>query len=214
MNTLRWTLTLCTVCTLTALLGAPARASAQSVTVEGQIYGQPQGYAQPPTGYGVQGQVYIQPAAPVVYRPPYQPTYTQPVYTQPTRQIVYEEQTTNIKALWIPGMLMLGVGYGLTAGLGAPFGSTQTYRDWSLVPIIGPWVNVGNATHDGERIGAIIGGAVQTLGIGMFILGLSLQRTVRVARYALGGGERAPSLAFDVLPAAGGGQLGLTLSHF
>ena len=54
-----------------------------------------------------------------------------------------------------------------------------------------------------------------TAGLTMFILGLSLQRTVRVAVYALDEhDERSPTLAFEALPTVGGAQLGVTLSHF
>ncbi len=192
----------------------PSLAEAQSVVVQGQVqyqpYGQPQGVPAPPPGYGASGQVYVQPAP----APTYAPTYAAPVYAPPQRQVRYVEEETSIKGLWIPGIIIFGVSYVLTGVMSSSLSFDDDYASWSWVPLVGPWVALTYADTDDESLGSVIGGIAQVAGLTMFVLGLSLTRTVRVARYALGDDERAPELAFDALPAPGGGQLGLTLSHF
>ena len=206
MKMLRWSAPLAAAL---ALLGFGADAHAQSVTVQGQVQYQPygqqqqQGYGQPPPGYGQQ-QPYAQPYA--------QPQYQQPVYQQP--QVRYVERSSTIKGLWIPGIIVYGVSYGLSASFGQ-LGWSSDYNTWMWVPLIGPWGALTYATNEDETAGAVLGGVLQTAGLTMFILGLSLQRTVRVAVYALDEhDERSPTLAFEALPTVGGAQLGVTLSHF
>ena len=196
-----------------ALLGATNLAEAQTVVVQGQVqvdpYGRPLGTAQAPPGYGVQGQVYVQPA-----QPQYGPQYA-PQYVQQQPQVRYVEQTSSIKGLWIPGIIIFGVSWALTGVMGSSLSFDSDYQTWSWVPLVGPWVALSYANNDTEATGSLIGGIAQAAGLAMFILGISIQRTVRVATYAFGReDDQAPELAFDVLPAAGGGQLGLTLSHF
>ena len=197
-----------------AALETPSLAEAQSVVVQGQVqyqpYGNPQGVPAPPPGYGVQGQVYVQPA-PTYAQPTYAPTYAA---VPPQRQIRYVEEQTSIKGLWIPGIIIFGVSYVLTGVMSSSLSFDSDYTSWSWVPLIGPWVALGYAANDDESVGSIIGGIAQAAGLTMFILGISLTRTVRVARYALGEDETAPELAFDLLPTPGGAQLGLTLTHF
>ena len=201
------------VCALTsfALLGGASAAEAQQVTVQGQVqYGQPYqqqqpGYGQPPPGYG---QSYGQ--------QPYNPQqpYAAPVYQQqPQPRVHYVERQTSIKGLWIPGIVVFGASYVLTAAIGSSLVAGD-YASWCSVPLVGPWVALGDANNDSEVAGAVVGGVLQTAGLAMFVLGLSLRRTVRVAVYSLNDGARSPSLAFDLLPAAGGAQIGLTLRHF
>jgi len=184
-------------------------AQAQSVVVQGQVqvqpYGSPQGSAQPPPGYGVQGQVYVQPT----YQPNYAPTYAR---RQP--QLRYEDRETTIKGLWIPGVIIFGVSWGLTSVFASSLSFSDDYATWSFVPLVGPWVALGYANTDAETTGSVIAGIAQTAGLAMFVLGLSLTRTVRVATYSLGDEEQAPRLAFDLLPTPGGARAGLTLSHF
>ena len=209
MTTLRWT---AAFAALTALFATAGVAEAQGVTVQGQVQVQggantPQGYGQPPPGYGqAQGQVYVQPQY------PQQQPYYGPQYQPPQRRIRYEERQTSIKGLWIPGIIVFGVSY-VIGGLSGLL-SNGSYSDWMWVPVIGPWVALGFADFEEEVTGAVLGGILQTVGLGMFVLGLSLRRTVRVAVYALDEGERAPELALDLLPSPGGGRVGLTLSHF
>lgn len=200
---------------LTAVIlcfGAASVAEAQGVVVQGQVQvqAQPQGQVNVPPGYGASGQVYVQPAQPA---PTYAPTYQ--VYQPRQRQIRYEEVETSIKGLWIPGIIIFGVSYVLTGTMSSSLSFDSEYVSWSWVPLIGPWVALGYADNDDEMTGSLIGGIAQAAGLTMFVLGLAIRRTVRVARYVVNeGDDRSPELAFDVLPAAGGGQLGLTLSHF
>ncbi|HJL16307.1 MAG TPA: hypothetical protein RMH99_11660 [Sandaracinaceae bacterium LLY-WYZ-13_1] len=210
MNVLRWSASLLALAAVWAL--AP-QAHAQGVTVQGQVQYQPygqqpqQGYGNPPPGYGQQQQ---QPyAQPYQQQPQYAPTYQQ---QQP--RVRYVERSATIKGLWIPGIIIFGVSYALTAAF-SQFSFDTDYATWGYVPLIGPWVSLGFANTEDEVTGAVLGGVAQAAGLTMFILGLSLRRTVRVAQYALDGDDpRSPQLAFDALPAPGGAQLGLTLSHF
>ena len=104
--------------------------------------------------------------------------------------------------------------YGLSASFGQ-LGWNGSYRDWMWAPVIGPWVAMGFANNEDEVIGSVLGGMLQAAGLTMFILGLTLQRTVRVAVYALDeADEQGPELSLDLLPAPGGGMLGATLTHF
>jgi hypothetical protein len=208
MNTLRWSASLVAVA---AVLAASTQAQAQTVQVQGQVQYQPygqqpqQGYGNPPPGYGQQ-QPYAQP-----YQQPYAPTYQ-----QPQRQVRYVEREATIKGLWIPGIIIFGVSYGLTASFGQ-LGPDNAYRNWTLVPLIGPWVALGTCEwcDDDAVSGAVLGGVAQAAGLTMFILGLSLRRTVRVATYSFDDDDaRSPQLALDALPAPGGGRIGLTLTHF
>jgi len=210
-RTLRWTAALAA---LALGLTNVARAQTVSVQAQGQAdpYGQPQGYAQPPPGYGQQ-QPYPQ-QQPPYQQPPYQQQPYAPTYAPPQRQIHYENVQTSIKALWIPGVIVFGVGWVLTGTFGG-FSMNSDYNTWTWIPLIGPWVALTYANNSDETAGAVVGGIAQIAGLAMFVLGMTLTRTVRVARYSLNEGDpRSPELALDVLPAPGGAQIGLALSHF
>ncbi len=196
---------------------APAVASAQTVTVQGQVqvqpYGQPQGYAQPPPGY-----TYGQPT----YAPTYgQPAYAQPVYAQPgyptypapVRQVRYEQRETTIKGLWIPGAIIFGASWALTGSV-ASIRLNTDYATYAWIPLVGPWLMLSVAGSDDEIAGALLGGITQVAGLTMFALGLALHETVRVAVYSLGDDPRAPQLALSVQPALAGGMATVTLTHF
>lgn len=201
-------------------LGLTSVARAQTVTVQGQAdeYGQPQGPAQPPPGYGQQ-QPYQQ-QQPYPQQQPYQQPYAQqpyqqaPTYAPAQRQVRYEDRQTSVKALWIPGIIVVGVAWGLTSTFGA-FSSDVDFNTWCLVPLIGPWVALTFANDEDETVGAVVGGIAQVAGLAMFVLGLTLNRTVSVPVYSFDrDDERSPQLAVDLRPAPGGGQVGLALSHF
>lgn len=198
---------------------SPVVARAQTVTVQGQVqvqpYGQPQGYAQPPPGY-----TYAQPtyAQPTYGQPTYaQPTYGQPAYAPtypaPVRRVHYEERETSIKGLWIPGAILFGASWALTGSISS-ISTNIDYATYGWIPLVGPWLMLGVATSDDEVAGALVGGVTQLAGITMFVLGLALHETVRVAVYSLGDDPRAPRLALDVRPAVAGGMVGVTLTHF
>ncbi len=196
---------------LAGSLASPDRAAAQTVTVQGQVQVQtgnpPQGYGQPPPGYG---QPQPQPYPQGTYAPTYQaPTYLAP----PQRQVRYEDRETNIKALWIPGVITFGVSWVLSGSFGSL--SNSDYATWMWIPLVGPWASLGYAATEDETIGSVIGGITQAAGLTMFVLGLTLTRTVRVAVYALDEDDaRSPTLALDAAPLPGGGRVDLTLSHF
>jgi hypothetical protein len=195
-----------------------APASAQTVTVEGQVqvqpYGQPPpGYGQPPPGYGQPQPQQPQPYAQPYYGQPYAQPYA-PTYQPPQRQLRYEDRETSIKGLWIPGIIIFGVSYALTASLSL-LSPDPDYQTFALIPLVGPWMMLAEAGNDEEITGALAGGVLQLAGVTMFILGLVLKQSVRVATYALDeGDERSPTLSFDLRPAPAGGMVGLTLTHF
>jgi len=204
-----------------ALILAPMAAEAQTVTVQGQVQYQPypQGYGQPPPGYG-QPQPYAQPQYGQPYAQPQYPYAQQyqpygPTYQAQPRRVTYVERETSVKGLWIPGVIVFGVSWILTGTFASALSWDADYASWGWIPLAGPWMMLGVAGSDDEVAGALIGGITQLAGVTMFILGLTLRQTVRVAQYSLDErDERAPQLAFDVLPAPAGGMVGLTLNHF
>jgi hypothetical protein len=213
MGQLRWYV----ATVLAVAIASPSPSEAQTVTVQGQVQYQPytqqpygQGYGQPPPGYG---QPYGQPYTQPTYGTPYAPTYA-PAYAPPPRQLTYVDRETSMKGLWIPGLVIFGASWVLTGSLSV-LGADTDYQAYGWIPLVGPWMMLGEATNDDETAGALVGGIAQVAGLTMFVLGLTLRQTVRVAVYALDGRDpRGPELALDVLPTPGGGRLGLTLSHF
>ncbi|MCZ7680243.1 MAG: hypothetical protein M5U28_16340 [Sandaracinaceae bacterium] len=201
-------------------VSSPTGAEAQAVTVQGQVEVQPYGQPPPATasrlGYGYGQPQYGQPqyGQPQYGQPQYAPTYA-PTYQPQVRQVRYVEQQTSIKGLWIPGVILLGLSYVLTGTLASNFSLDAEYVGYSWIPLVGPWLMLGAADGDDQFAGALVGGIAQAAGLTMFVLGLVLRQSVRVAVYSLDRhDERSPELALDVRPAPAGGMVGLTLSHF
>ncbi|HEY8432351.1 MAG TPA: hypothetical protein VIL20_28455 [Sandaracinaceae bacterium] len=184
-------------------------AEAQTGTVQ-HVPPPPPSYGAPSSGPPTYGQPYAQPT----YGQPYgQPAYV-PTYHAPARRVRYVERETSIPGLWIPGIIIFGVSYGLTTAA-ATLSSDGEYADYSLIPLVGPWLMLGTANNDEEVAGALVSGLAQAAGMLMFVLGLSLRERVRVAVYSLEErDERAPRLALEIAPAPAGGVAGLSLSHF
>ena len=191
-------------------IGLAATVQAQGVTVEGQV----QGYGQPPPGYGQPSYGQPSPGQPGYAQPNGQPQYA-PTYQAPPRQVSYVDQETSIKGLWIPGIIVFGVSYVLTSSLSA-LSFAPDYASFALIPLVGPWVMLSvPGLNEDEIAGAILGGVAQLAGVTMFLLGLTLRQTVRVAVYSFDDrDERAPRLALDVLPATAGAMFGVTVTHF
>lgn len=215
MRMVRWALSALGALVLVAV---PGIVEAQTVTVQGELqyqpYGQPQGTPQPPPGYGygqpTYGPTYGQPTAHPTYGPSYGPT----PQARP-RQVTYVDRETSVKGLWIPGIVVFGVSYALTATFAAALSWNADYVNTAIIPLVGPWVMLHFAATDDEVAGALVGGVTQLAGAVMFVLGVTLRQTVRVAQYSLDErDERAPQLALDVLPTPAGGMVGLTLTHF
>lgn len=166
-----------------------------------QPYGQ-QGYGQqPPPQHG-----YPQPY-------PGQPQAQQ--YPQQPQQPMYEERTTSTKALWLPGIIILPVSYVMTWTLAITDFSDEASADYiidAFIPIAGPWLMLSDSNTGGQSTFAIAMGLVQTGALVMIIAGLTMRQTVRVPARAEG--DRSPSLHVDLLPSPGGGQVGLTVTHF
>lgn len=163
----------------------------------------------------VQGQVqvqgpYVAPAPP----PPAYGTSYPTAYPAQTRQLRYVESTESIYGLWVTGLIVFPVSYVLTGTMATALSYNDDYATYSWIPLVGPWLMLGEANGDAETGAAIAGGVAQLAGLTMFVLGLTLRRTVRVAVYALGDGEHAPELALNPLPLAAGGGLSATLTHF
>ncbi|MGF1465901.1 MAG: hypothetical protein ACFCGT_07185 [Sandaracinaceae bacterium] len=112
----------------------------------------------------------------------------------------YVEREIPVRALWIPGLIVLPAAYVYTISF-AQESINGSYRDRSFIPLVGPWLMLGVAHEDWEIAGAIAGGIAQLVGAGLLILGLSLRKTVRVA--ADGRGARVGLLPWA--SARGGG---------
>lgn len=73
------------------------------------------------------------------------------------------------------------------------------YMNMSLVPIAGPWIQLGYAVTDGQIALGIMAGAAQAAGVAMFIAGLTVARSP-VPEVNLGAGARvtfAPTATGD-----------------
>lgn len=161
------------------------------------VYAQPAPvYGQAPYGQPVYGQ-------PTYGQPVYgQPVYGQPQYApQPQGQVVTEE--TSVKALWMPGMIAFLAGWVLNFTLVTPIGiaaksgscarslgcNADESWSWSIVPLIGPWVQLG--FHTPEAPIPVTMGIIQAAGATMFIAGLVMKESITRQRY---GSLRGPRL--------------------
>lgn len=186
MNSIRTklTLVLITAMPLTALAQEPAPAPAPApggdvVIVEHEQVAPPPGYEQqpPPPGYGQQQPVYGQPT----YG---QPTYGQPAYApyapQPRRirepfdpNATYPAEARVYKRLrlgmMIPGAAVFAISYALAATLALDEGLRVPNR--LAVPIVGPWISMGDASTSGGRLGYAWAGITQAIGLTLLIVG-------------------------------------------
>ena len=127
-----------------------------------------QGYAQPAQpGYG-------QPVYPgtVQQRPPrlQRMPYREGMEIPPGGRVVAKRRT----GLLISGAAMFGISYATSITL---YLDVVTFREWMLVPVIGPFVEIGNDDiTSGGRLLLAIDGLVQTTGLTLFILGLVSKR--------------------------------------
>ena len=127
-----------------------------------------QGYAQPAQpGYG-------QPVYPgtVQQRPPrlQRMPYRQGMEIPPGGRVVAKRRT----GLLISGAAMFGISYATSITL---YLDIIAFREWMLVPVIGPFVEIGNDDiTSGGRLLLAIDGLVQTTGLTLFILGLVSKR--------------------------------------
>jgi hypothetical protein len=188
MRELRWYV----AAALGVALAAPAWARAQTVTVQGQVQDQPHAqpaYGQPPPGFGQAA--YGQPA---YGQPGYgAPTYA-PTYVQPRPQVTYVDRERSMNGLWIPGLVLFGVSWGLTGSLAALSWDTD-YVSYGWIPVVGPWLMLAEASNDDETTGAILGGVAQLAGLTMFVLGLTLRETDRAGGGVCARIERAGATA-------------------
>ncbi len=190
-------------------LATAERAEAQVVVQgEGTVYGGGQGGGQV---YG-QGSVYVQGGT------------TSPYVAgggggapQPTRVVVHTQPTMG---LVIAGVIAFGAGW-LLHGLVA----TSLWQDctggflscpedaWmgtSWIPLAGPWI-AGFGTNYGNEVNFVFNmlmGVVQAVGAVLLVLGLAIQQEWEEPVYALGEGDDAPQLSFQL----GAGNVGATLA--
>ncbi|MGE0785246.1 MAG: hypothetical protein AB7S26_06125 [Sandaracinaceae bacterium] len=186
-----------------AVMGVGAPALAQTATVEVQTTPPPYQPAPQP-----QPQPYVQPyTQPAPYG---QPGYGQPGYVQPAPQPQPHEETRMHLGLTISGAVMLGVSYLLHAAIVSPLagcdfdtchGEWNGFRYAGLIPLAGPWVQLavrpGASDLDAWGPYLVIDGLLQTAGLTLLILGLTLRETVTVYSSRDGDFELA------VLPSAG-----------
>lgn len=187
-NTIGFALALALLLTGSAAL--TSRASAQviiqgEVTVQSQTQPQPYGYTQPqpvqPVGYGAS---------------PYVSTGGSP---PPAR---YIHRSQSIAALWVPGIIALGVGW-LGGALIATGGWEQCSgygcpsADWvgfQWIPVIGPWLALGlGSGRDWEPL-SYVTGIVEDVGLLLFILGLAIHDEWDEPIYAFGDSPDAPAV--------------------
>ncbi len=120
------------------------------------------------------------------------------------------EKRRGIPGLWIPGASTLAGSYlvsNLTAHSSCGGFSSELSCDEAfiaLVPVAGPFILAGVA--DGQELLWTLEGVGQTIGMTMLILGLVLERDVKVPDVALGDAPDAAHLS--VLPGSVGGRGG------
>ena len=191
------------VIALAMLTTTAAGAEAQEVTVQAQT--------PPPPQYQPQPQPYYAPQP--VYQ---QPVYAQPVYAQPVRQGTSRTVTRPNVGLIVSGAVLLGGGWvaniitGLPAG-DDPFSSGSepewdTFRGVSLVPVAGPWIQLGvkptTFSQDYWAPWLIIDGLMQVAGITMLVIGIATPRTETVVA------ERATDFQWALVPQLSPGHAG------
>lgn len=214
--------TLVAALTLAASMAAtPLVAQAQQDAPPSAATDSPTQPAPAPQPYQVQPQPQPQPQ-PYYYQPQPQP---QPYYYRPMRrrrpQIVgYRTEEREVRSLWIPGLITLGVGYLLDV-IGTPVANSisndrpesdeEDAMAWALIPIAGPIIQLGiGAPHPALPITS---GLLQLGGLTMFIAGLTMREEARVPIYE--GDADDPTRRVDVqaVPLPGGGQVNVTLTH-
>jgi len=114
------------------------------------------------------------------------------------------ERTESLRALWLPGLIVLPITW-LSTWVGASSGFTGDAVTYAYVPIVGPWLML---TQDlkGEEHLAVLSGVLQGAAAIAIVLGLSIQRTVQSFEYRV---VPAPGtqLSFEVSGARGGAML-------
>ncbi len=177
-------------------LAAAAPASAQ-VVIQGEVTYQQQqqgyGYAQPQTGYGASPYVQTGGGA----------------SPQPVR---YIHRSQSIAALWVPGIIALGVGWLggaliATYGWGDCTGSGCPSADWvgfQWIPIVGPWLALGLSDARDWAPLSYVTGILEDVGLLLFVLGLAIRDEWDEPVYAFGDGPDAARLYLSAGPTQGG----------
>lgn len=103
-------------------------------------------------------------------------------------------RTQGIPALYIIGPIVLGVAWAATVVVTAavtPDNAKAEYVGYSCIPIGGPWVIIAN-DEKGDYTGPlVVSGIVQSAGLIMTVLGVSIRRRVPAYSLDLGGGQTA-----------------------
>lgn len=181
-----------------------------------------QPYPQGPYGQPVYGQPYPQPyaqpypqALPYYYPPP-------PPSRGRGRLVVGQRtETRSVRAMWVPGLVLLAAGWLGDIAITPLANSLSTDRDpaaeedawaWSLVPVAGPIAQlVIGAPHPAIPV---MTGLFQIGGLVLFAVGVASQEQVRVPIYQGDPDDpTATRVDLGVAPTAGGGQIGLTVTH-
>lgn len=206
-----WVMRVATAALAASIAAASATAAAQAT----QAQAQPQVVVTQPQPATVQYVQQPQPQVVQVYQPGQPMLVAQPVQ----RQQIGETTRANF-GLIIPGAVLWGVGWvanfivGLPAG-DDPFRSGGASEAWtafrlaSLIPLAGPWVQLGvqptRFEQDSWGMWLIIDGLLQLAGATMLFIGIATPQTVPV--YAdLGGG-----VELAVMPMAAPDRAGLSL---
>jgi hypothetical protein len=223
---------LAVLCTCVLSLAA-TRVDAQTVTPEAQAPAPALDAPEPAPAQTAPAQAA---PAPATTAPPSQlqrPTYPQqaPAYgygyaygypqhavpePQPQR---YEIETRSRKSLWMPGIILLGLGWFANFTLATPVANAvSSDRDgadeedawaWSVVPIVGPIAQLTiGAPHPAI---ALTMGLFQIGGLALFIAGLVSKEEVEVPVRGIRVGSATVDAGFR--PLQGGGVLEVAITH-
>lgn len=95
----------------------------------------------------------------------------------------YRLEESTRKGLWIPGISMFGGAYALSVLVAQP--SQNNGTSWLYVPVFGPWITIAECTECDDLANSALAfdGLIQSAGVTLFILGLTLTQKKFVRTY-------------------------------
>lgn len=109
---------------------------------------------------------------------------------------VVEEQTRELRGLWIPGALILGAGWIASGVATLASDSDAMARGLGFLPVLGPWIQLERGGNDPLlTLSLWVSGIAQAAGLAMTVIGASVRRRVRSVEVAIAPTEGGAALA-------------------
>ncbi len=114
----------------------------------------------------------------------------------PPVQLPVQEETRELRALWIPGALILGAGW-IASGVATVAGDSDAMaRGLGFLPVLGPWIQLERGGNDPLlTLSLWVSGIAQAAGLAMTVIGATVRRRVRSVDVALAPTEGGAALA-------------------